>query len=446
MNRALIGTLDRRLSQDTLAIDVPAGTAALDILVENLGRVNFNKPIREERKGITTSVTLDDRELTAWEVFPLPMSTMPMPKRADDRRGDRAGVLPRQLHPLDHRRHVPRHPRLGQRHGRRQRPPSRTLLVHRPAADALHSRPLAPQRRQRHRRLHPRHAREDDDDGARVAGAERAGEVTAKLPRMKMRLCLPLLAAIVASLPLAAQRATLTAQDYARGERFLAANLQGLVVGGAVDATWLPDDRFWYRNQTLNGTEIVVVDPVKKTRTAFADCAAAVVDCDAAPPAGGGRGGRGRGGRGGGPLSSDSKPLSVSPDGTRAVFARNWNLWVRDMKSGEEKALTTDGVKYFGYATDNAGWSSSDRAMVLWSPDSKKIATQQQDERNVGEMYLVNTTVGHPTLRVSKFPLPGDRWWRCSTASSSTSETGHASRACRWRPTSTAPRSATTSA
>jgi dipeptidyl-peptidase-4 len=46
--------------------------------------------------------------------------------------------------------------------------------------------------------------------------------------------------------------------------------------------------------------------------------------------------------------------------------------------------------------------------MVLWSPDSKKIATQQQDERNVGEMYFVNTTVGHPTLRVSKFPLPGD--------------------------------------
>ena len=103
VNRALVGTLDRRLSQDTLAIDVPAGTAALDILVENLGRVNFNKPIREERKGITTSVTLDDRELTAWEVFPLPMSTMPMPKRETIAGGDGAGVLPRQLHPLDHR-------------------------------------------------------------------------------------------------------------------------------------------------------------------------------------------------------------------------------------------------------------------------------------------------------------------------------------------------------
>jgi dipeptidyl aminopeptidase/acylaminoacyl peptidase len=46
---------------------------------------------------------------------------------------------------------------------------------------------------------------------------------------------------------------------------------------------------------------------------------------------------------------------------------------------------------------------------VAWSPDSKKVATQQQDEREVGEMYLVNTAVGHPTLRVSKFPLPGDK-------------------------------------
>jgi dipeptidyl peptidase IV (DPP IV)-like protein len=78
------------------------------------------------------------------------------------------------------------------------------------------------------------------------------------------------------------------------------------------------------------------------------------------------------------------------------------------MSTGEEHATTSDGVTYFGYATDNAGWSSSDRAILLWSPDSRKIATQQQDERNVGEMYLVNTTVGHPTLRVSKFPLPGD--------------------------------------
>ena len=47
--------------------------------------------------------------------------------------------------------------------------------------------------------------------------------------------------------------------------------------------------------------------------------------------------------------------------------------------------------------------------IVVWSPDSKKIATFQQDQRGVGEMYLVDTKVGHPTLQAWKYPLPGDR-------------------------------------
>ena len=65
-------------------------------------------------------------------------------------------------------------------------------------------------------------------------------------------------------------------------------------------------------------------------------------------------------------------------------------------------------VKDFGYATDNAGWIKSDRPVLIWSPDSKKIATFQQDDRPVGEMYLVNTKVGHPELSAWKYPLPGD--------------------------------------
>ena len=58
--------------------------------------------------------------------------------------------------------------------------------------------------------------------------------------------------------------------------------------------------------------------------------------------------------------------------------------------TGTETQLTTDGVKDFGYATDNAGWKQSDNAILLWSPDSKKIATFQQDQRRDGEMYLVS--------------------------------------------------------
>ncbi len=100
----------------------------------------------------------------------------------------------------------------------------------------------------------------------------------------------------------------------------------------------------------------------------------------------------------------------MSPDGTKALFVCDWNLWVKDVATGAERQLTTDGQKNFGYATSNAGWTTSAAPAVSWSPDGRKIATQQQDERKVGDMYLVETPVngGHPVLRAWKYPLPGD--------------------------------------
>ena len=99
----------------------------------------------------------------------------------------------------------------------------------------------------------------------------------------------------------------------------------------------------------------------------------------------------------------------ISPDKTKAAFIRDWNLWMRDIATGKEIQLTDDGVENFGYATDNAGWTHSDRAILLWSPDSKKIATFQQDQRNVSDMYLVSTNVGAPKLEAWKYPLPEDK-------------------------------------
>ena len=189
----------------------------------------------------------------------------------------------------------------------------------------------------------------------------------------------------------------LTAADYARAERLMTYNTAQLVSGGAVSPTWLPGDRFWYRNTIREGLEFVLVDPVRKSRQRAFDqvrVAAALsraldstVDpmrlpsvrteiwpdlatvsfelrrqrwtCDM-----------------GGTACSAGKPDTAlrnsvtSPDGKRAVFIREYNLWVKDLTSGQETQLTTDGVKDYGYATDNAGWTMSDRPIVLWSPDS----------------------------------------------------------------------------
>ena len=58
-----------------------------------------------------------------------------------------------------------------------------------------------------------------------------------------------------------------TAADYARAETFLAAATAPLIVGGTVNATWLPDDRFIYRSNKGDGqSEFLLVDPVAKTR------------------------------------------------------------------------------------------------------------------------------------------------------------------------------------
>jgi beta-galactosidase len=73
-NGELIGTLDRRLKQDHLAISFKQPNTHLDILVENTGRVNFTTAIRGERQGITHQVTLAGKPLTGWQIYPLPMT------------------------------------------------------------------------------------------------------------------------------------------------------------------------------------------------------------------------------------------------------------------------------------------------------------------------------------------------------------------------------------
>jgi dipeptidyl-peptidase-4 len=192
--------------------------------------------------------------------------------------------------------------------------------------------------------------------------------------------------------------APMTAADYARAEKFMNYNVTPLVYRSGVRGNWLPDGRVWYRVTTETGSVATLVDPVTGTKMpcTLPDCAA---------PAGG-RGGRGGQAAGGG--RGGARTDVPSPDGKRTAYIKDWNLWVRDVATGKETQLTTDGVKDFGYATDNAGWTKSDRAILIWSPDSKKIATFQQDQRKVGEMYLVSTEVGHPRLEAWKYPLPGD--------------------------------------
>ena len=64
------GVLEREHGERALAVDVPAGGALLDILVENQGRVNYGDKLLD-RKGVLGSVHCGDALLRSWSCYPL---------------------------------------------------------------------------------------------------------------------------------------------------------------------------------------------------------------------------------------------------------------------------------------------------------------------------------------------------------------------------------------
>ena len=72
VNLTLVGTLDRRKKQDRVKLNVKANDQ-LDVLVEGTGRINFSLELRNERQGLNGPVMLAGKELTGWQVQPLPM-------------------------------------------------------------------------------------------------------------------------------------------------------------------------------------------------------------------------------------------------------------------------------------------------------------------------------------------------------------------------------------
>ena len=71
VNGKRIGTLDRRLKQDTLPVKLAKGDT-LDLLVQNDGRINFGEHLRSERKGILGGVSLHGQPLLDWQIYSLP--------------------------------------------------------------------------------------------------------------------------------------------------------------------------------------------------------------------------------------------------------------------------------------------------------------------------------------------------------------------------------------
>ncbi len=71
-----LGTIDRG-GKSTIRFGVATGASVqLDILVENLGRINYG-PLLADRKGITEGVRLGNQFLYSWDHYPLPLAPLP---------------------------------------------------------------------------------------------------------------------------------------------------------------------------------------------------------------------------------------------------------------------------------------------------------------------------------------------------------------------------------
>lgn len=120
---------------------------------------------------------------------------------------------------------------------------------------------------------------------------------------------------------------------------------------------------------------------------------------------------------------------SVSPDKKSVVYAKDLNLYrmsyedYAKLKKDEndstvnEIQITTDGVENFGYGqpysllnTDTLCNGKRKGVYGMWSPDSRYFVTGLTDERNVKDLWVINSVAEpRPTLETYKYQMPGEK-------------------------------------
>jgi len=70
-----LGEMDRSRGMDALEVELEAGTA-LDLVVENMGRINFGHKLQDNQQGITRAVSFEGRSLTGWSMAALPLDDL----------------------------------------------------------------------------------------------------------------------------------------------------------------------------------------------------------------------------------------------------------------------------------------------------------------------------------------------------------------------------------
>ncbi|HKX31926.1 MAG TPA: S9 family peptidase [Blastocatellia bacterium] len=115
-------------------------------------------------------------------------------------------------------------------------------------------------------------------------------------------------------------------------------------------------------------------------------------------------------------LGAGAKPSTLmfaklSPDGTRAGYVRENNLYVENLSDGRLTQLTPDGSRYLINGTFD--WVYEEELFCRdgwrWSPDGEQIAYWQLNSEGVKEFRLINNTAGlYPELTSFPYPKAGE--------------------------------------
>ena len=126
-----------------------------------------------------------------------------------------------------------------------------------------------------------------------------------------------------------AQDNALTVKDYQKAESMMGYNTQQYIDRGNVNANWFGDDKFWYRVLTPEGSEFVVVDAAKGTRTVAFDHAklAAILSSST--------------GKTYKPSMLPFQSITYSADGSSIFFRAEGKQWKYDLKNNTVAADTT---------------------------------------------------------------------------------------------------------
>jgi dipeptidyl-peptidase-4 len=111
-------------------------------------------------------------------------------------------------------------------------------------------------------------------------------------------------------------------------------------------------------------------------------------------------------------LETGDRPVidpTLSPDGQHVAYVRNNNLFVYDLRSRQEQAITTDGteLKSYGLAEFVAQEEMGRTSGYWWLPDSQSIVYQVNDNSRVEVWNVADPAYPENPPTPSRYPRPG---------------------------------------